>query len=332
MGNAGRAVWVAVVASCALLSTPAEAQTQASGQGTAAATDREAERTRLYREAVDLGNAGRWGEAAEKLRTVLAIRSSPKVHFTLGQADEHVGRLVAAFDEYSRALSDGQAAGDSAASSAAGDALRALTPRVPVVRLVVSGMGAASATATIDGHAVTIGQPVRVDAGAHNVSVQAPGARTAASMVAISEGQKLDVPAVLEPEPVSAVPVTTPVPVSAPSRPWSPPWRTVGLVTAGVGVVGLGVGTALGFDAISKNSSSNSAGCNGDACPAGAYSTRQDARSAATASTVMFVVGGVLAAGGVTLWLLAPRSSDAVQVAPVALAGGWGVSVAGGWR
>jgi hypothetical protein len=99
-----------------------------------------------------------------------------------------------------------------------------------------------------------------------------------------------------------------------------------------VGVLGMGVGTYFGFDAISKNNASNQSGCSGNTCTAGAYSTREDARSSATVSTVSFVVGGLLAAGGVTLWLLAPRGDSAVQVAPVALAGGGGMAVAGTWR
>ena len=92
------------------------------------------------------------------------------------------------------------------------------------------------------------------------------------------------------------------------------------------------MGTYFGFDAISKNNASNQSGCSGNACTAAAYGTRQDAKSSATLSTVSFVAGGLLAAGGVTLWLLAPRGDAAVQVTPVALAGGAGMTVAGVFR
>jgi len=107
----------------------------------------------------------------------------------------------------------------------------------------------------------------------------------------------------------------------------------VGLVTAGVGVVGLGVGTAFGLVAKSKNDASNSSGCNGNNCTSQAAATRRDALSAANVSTVAFVAGGVLAASGVVLWLAAPKgdADQGVGVTPVALGAGGGIQVTGGW-
>src|SRR5208283_3423198 len=139
-------------------------------------------------------------------------------------------------------------------------ALRSLGPRVPVVRVVVTGEGARGASATIDDHAAQPGEPVRVDPGTHHVAVSAPGARTAESTVTVTEGQRLDVPLELEHEDATIAPAPagprsdSGEAEAAPAGPGQPiPWRTVGLVTAGVGVLGMGVGTYFGFDAISKN-------------------------------------------------------------------------------
>jgi hypothetical protein len=98
-------------------------------------------------------------------------------------------------------------------------------------------------------------------------------------------------------------------------------------------VIGLGVGAAFGLVAKSKNDQSNSSGCAGDNCTASAASVRRDALSAANVSTVMFVVGGVLAAGGVALWLVAPSGDGGggVSATPVALAGGGAVVLGGRW-
>lgn len=325
-------VCAAAVAVGALSTAPAAAQTAPPGE-----VDREAQRTQLYRQAVDAANAGRWADAAGTLRAVLAIRSSPKVLFTLGQAEEHVGRLSAAYDAYARALADAEAERQTDVADTAAVALRSLGPRVPVVRVMVSGGGAAGATATIDDRAAPPGQIVRVDPGAHHVAVSAPGAHAVESTITIGEGQRLDVPVTLELDSTGPAATTTGPQPSA-EQPEEPPgapsslWRTVGLVAAGAGVLGMGVGTYFGFDAISKNNASNQSGCNGNTCTAGAYATREDAKSAASVSTIAFVVGGALAAGGVTLWLLAPRRDAPVQVAPVALAGGGGITVAGGWQ
>jgi hypothetical protein len=317
---------------CALATAPAAAQAPA-GAG-----DREAQRTELYRDAVDLANAGRWADAAAKLQAVLAIRSSAKVRFTFGQAEEHLGKLATAYDAYTQALADAGAAGEPDVADTAGRALRALGPRVPVLRVKVTGAGASAATATIDEHATKLGDPVRVDPGEHVVEVTAPGAKAAQSKITVAEGERVEVPVELVAEDFHTAPEASPAPAEAeaepgPAAPSGPfPWRTVGLVAAGVGVVGMGVGTYFGIDAISKNSTSNQTGCNGNVCTQGAYDTREDAKSAATASTIAFVVGGVLAAGGITLWLLGPKGDTAAQVTPVAIAGGGGVTLTGAWR
>jgi len=95
--------------------------------------------------------------------------------------------------------------------------------------------------------------------------------------------------------------------------------------------VALGIGTAFALSAKSKNDQSNSSGCTGNACTDSAYAMRRDALSAASASTVSFIVGGLLAAGGVTLWLVAPRHDAALQVSPTASANGLGIRVEAVW-
>jgi len=97
----------------------------------------------------------------------------------------------------------------------------------------------------------------------------------------------------------------------------------VGLITAGAGVVALGVGTYFGIQAKSKNDQSNTSGCSGNACNDNGYSTREDALSA---STWAFAIRGVLAAGGVTLWLLAPRAATAPRIGTTAFAHGSGLA------
>jgi hypothetical protein len=56
-------------------------------------------------------------------------------------------------------------------------------------------------------------------------------------------------------------------------------------------------------------------------------SLRSDAVNFGNISTISFIAGGVLAAGGITLWLVAP--SGHVQAAPAVGAGGGGMVVRG---
>jgi hypothetical protein len=78
---------------------------------------------------------------------------------------------------------------------------------------------------------------------------------------------------------------------------------------AGAGVVALGVGVGFGVDSIVKHGDAQKA-CPGTTCPnAGGASLWSDAVSAGNVSTALFVAGGVALAGGVVLWLVAPRTS-----------------------
>jgi hypothetical protein len=305
-----------------------------------AATPEEARRTALFKEGFDAASAGRWADAREKFSAALAIRSSPKVLFSLAQAEEQLGQLAAASRDYGRALDGAKAAGEQDVVSAASSARTALEPRVPTVRVVVQGTP--GATAKLDDQPVAVGTPVPVDPGTHRLVISAPGMRDAQATVAISEKQRLDVPVRLEAAgSETAAPAPVPVPASDDaSRPEGGehsafPWRTVGLVAAGVGVATLGVGSYFGLQAKSKNDqSNNSGGCSGDNCTPAAAQIRRDAITAGNTSTALFVVGGVLAAGGIVLWLVAPssESGSGVSVTPVALGSGGGLVLGGGWQ
>lgn len=112
------------------------------------------------------------------------------------------------------------------------------------------------------------------------------------------------------------------------------PLRTAGFVTVGVGAVGLVVGGVFGAMAMSKNDEAASL-CEGKACSSPrALELTDSARSSAGVSTAAFVVGGVLAAGGVTLILLAPKAregtaSGANAAAPRFVVGPGSVGVSG---
>ena len=310
----------------------ASAEARTPSPAGAGAEDREAQRTETYREAMKAAGAGHWAEAKERLRAVLMIRSSPKVLFSLAQAEEQLGQLASAQVDYARSLEAGAMEGKGDVVQAAELAQRALSPRVPHVRVVLAGLererlGASGASATLDDLFVTVGAAVAVDPGDHRVVVSAPGKRVATLSVRVNEGQQLDVPVSLEtdqapppsavPSPLPPAPAPAPVPVPAPPGPdVSPkttanagsPWRTAGLLTAGTGLIALGVGAVTGLESISKHNEAENA-CPGATCPtANGASLWHDAVVSGNVSTVAFVVGGVGLLGGVILWLAAPKA------------------------
>ena len=173
--------------------------------------------------------------------------------------------------------------------------------------------------ATLDGQAVAI------DAGPHTFHFEEAGATSVDQRVVLNEGeQNHAIAVVLGPPGPSQEASQEP----SPSR-RSAPWKTVGWVLGGAGVVGLGVGTAFGLVAIGDN---NSAHCNANKeCQPGPLS---DARTAARISDVGLIAGGLLLAGGAALVLFAPGENAehpgvALRVSPLVGSGSGGVSLGG---
>jgi hypothetical protein len=122
---------------------------------------------------------------------------------------------------------------------------------------------------------------------------------------------------------------TTPISAS-PTSGGGTPWKTLGWVVGSAGIVGLGVGAAFGGVAVSDK---NAAHCVNDSCDAGPLSS---ARQAAGGSTIGFIAGGVLLAGGAALVLFTPsdphESVGAIRVAPLLGKNGGGFSIGGTWQ
>jgi hypothetical protein len=99
-------------------------------------------------------------------------------------------------------------------------------------------------------------------------------------------------------------------------------------VAAGVGIVGLGVGSAFGFVALSKKNSAQKL-CPNICVDDNGVRAWNDAQSAGNVSTAMFIVGGVGLLGAAALWFTAP-SSNGVSSAQVGF-GLESVQVKGTW-
>ncbi len=109
--------------------------------------------------------------------------------------------------------------------------------------------------------------------------------------------------------------------------------RVAAVVVGSVGVVGLGLGIAFAAAAASTWSTSKSE-CNTTSCPdrPDALIDHDNAYNLATASTVAFIAGGVLAASGLIWFIAAPRKhsgESALHVTPVLGARVAGLSIGG---
>jgi hypothetical protein len=203
---------------------------------------------------------------------------------------------------------------------------------------------------------------IELDPGPHAFSFEAVGQSTTQKTFTIVEGARERREVITM---GTAAPPPPPVPSSIPSAaPSSAPttgsgeelhpaeprpgggWttmRTVGVVTGGVGIAGVAAGAVFGLLASSawNNAQSECPGNTLATCPnhAGAVNDHSTTVTDATISTVGFIAGGALVAGGVTLFVLgASPSPEAAQpatgrviVTPVFGPSVAGLSLAGGF-
>jgi hypothetical protein len=128
------------------------------------------------------------------------------------------------------------------------------------------------------------------------------------------------------PAPTPTLPPPLP-PVTPPLvPPATNPWPTAGLVAGSLGLGAVAVGGAFGLDALRRR---DDAHCAGAVCPdATSAATLRDAKTSASWSTALLVAGGVLVAGGATVWWLTKDpAGKRVGLAPTI----GGVLVAGWW-
>jgi hypothetical protein len=106
--------------------------------------------------------------------------------------------------------------------------------------------------------------------------------------------------------------------------------KILALVAEGIGVVGLGMGSAFGLVALSRKSDAEKV-CPNLCVDASGVNKWNDAKSAADVSTVAFLAGGLALAGGAVLWFTArtaspvgaPTAAVGIGLASLQVKGAW---------
>jgi len=301
---------------------------------TAAAQERDADA--LIEHGLELREHGRDDEALGEFKRAYALAPTPRALTQLGFAEQAVGRWVASDRHLRDAL---QAAADPWIAAHRGvieGAIAVIGKHVGVLDVRGSVPGA---VVLLDGANVAtlpLREPLRVEAGTRTLEVHAPGYYTISRTVVVSpEGttrETLDlVPRLDGP----GEDTHAPPPRGRHEAPPPPPagggaqraLGYVGLAAAGAlvasGVIGL-VERQAQIGAYNDDST-----CPGLASPVQPAACAGHVSSASTWETVSvasFIGAAVLAAGGVTLLLTAPRATAGLP-APSAL-----VACSGGWR
>ncbi|MGO9713096.1 MAG: tetratricopeptide repeat protein [Polyangiaceae bacterium] len=283
-----------------------------------------------------------------------SLKLDPGIGVTLHLADcyEKQGKPASAWATFEEARELATKEGDTTRADVAARHAATLEPTLSTLTVTVTGV-VPGLVVTRNG--VQVGQAqwgiaVPVDPGPQVIAAEAPGYRRWETTTHVPGDHSRAVVTLPElvPLPPSATPSPSPEPLAAsPSSAASPAGppppqassvmgtrKILGLAVGGAGVVGIGVGIARGLVAASKLSDSDANGhciANTPNCDATGAALRDDAKSAATASTVAFIVGGVAVAAGVLLYVTAPSSKVSVGMTGYADGREGGVLLRGSW-
>ncbi len=196
-----------------------------------------------------------------------------------------------------------------------GEVDRAL-PTIKVTAIDDAGAPLVNVKVWLDGKVVAskIDESIPADPGTHHLHFEGTTGGTSNTTVSLTEGEKDKQLSIVlsRPADATAAPVDEAPDDDLPAPTHASPLRTVGFVTLGVGAAGLVVGAIFGGLALASKGSAN---CDAGLCDA---EPLRAAKTQALVSTIGFVAGGVLAAAGLTLVLVAPKASPAAATTPEA--------------
>lgn len=271
-----------------------------------------------FREGRALMQSGDLEKACAKLAESQELEPAAGTLLNLAECQEKRGLSASAWATYQEAAKASTARGRADWEKLARSKVDALSKIMPRVTYTAES----GTTVKQDGVIVRVDQSLPVDPGTHNVEGTRPSRPPFTKTFEIRNGDKLTIAIKLEgaaPDPVPP-PVTHPPPkkpdVDTGASDGSG-MRTIGLIVAGVGVVGLGVGAVTGIMAMGKHDDAV-ATCPSypDRCPADGSGTRlnEDARDLASISTIAFIGGSALVAIGAVLFFVAPSGKSPVTV------------------
>lgn len=284
----------------------------------------------LFDEGVQLLKEGKLDDACKKLESSNRIDPGIGTLLYLGECYEKSGRTASAWATFREASSMAQAAGQADRARIGQQRADRLAPQLPKLVLEMEDVNMTIENLEVSSDGVVInrglwGTPVPIDPGEHDIVARAPGYAPVEKKVTIpAEGgtQKLHLGA-LEKLPEEQQPTTTEpaqpgataAPADAGVSDSGDGQRVLGLITAGVGVVGLGVGATFGFLAMDKSDAAKNAGCNASSCPtAESAGNNATARDFASVADIGFIAGGVLVAAGAVIYFTAPEAKQTAQL------------------
>lgn len=327
--------WIAglVLATCLGTALPSAGQTSADDKAAAEA---------LFDRGLALMKEGAYEQACQQLESSQRIDPGIGTLLYLAECYENLGKTASAWATFREAASAADAAGQADRARVGSERAQRLAPRLLHLEITLEPEVAQVEGLEIlrDGRPVPKGlwgTPVPVDPGEHTLEARAPGYepfRTSVTFVEEGTTQTVRVPMLQRLSEAPGEPTDTSGPLTARASSSGVDdggsdgsfQRTSGLVIAGLGVVGVGVGSYFGLRAISKNSQAEDS-CSGSVCrDSRGLELTDQSLSAARISNVAFIAGGVALAGGLALYFTAPERQEVTRVEVLPTIGGAQVS------
>jgi hypothetical protein len=276
----------------------------------------------LFQQGRDLLRQGKAPEACPKLAESQRLDPATGTLLALAMCHEAEGKLASAWAEFVNVEARSRSEGRGDREKVSHDRAAAVKARLSTLEIQVSGPIVALEGLEIRRDGVLLGggawnTAVPVDGGEHVVEVTAHGKKPWKAKVSVKaegDAQALRVP---ELEAAQAAPVASvvgspgpesPVADRGPSKGWNTlQWAGVG--TAGAGVIALGVGGYFLSTALGKKSDSER-DCTKNLCGDQGTADRNDAVHNGNTATWVGIAGGVLVAGGATLFVVGQMKNN----------------------
>ena len=287
----------------------------------------------LFAEGKRLSDAGSFVDACARFEASMSLAPRLGVQLNLADCYEHVGKTASAWVAFGKAAALARRIEDPR-EALARRRQDALVPRLTRLRVSVAHDSVDGFALMRDGMRVApsvYGVDVPVDPGVHQIEATAPEHMTWSTRVlATGEG---DVVTVTIPELERVPPPAAPLiaPAIQEVRKDRPGATRLVWITAGAGVVGIGVGAAFGLAARSLAQDAWPDCDSSHNCTDAAYAQIQRSRRDGNVSTLGFGVGGVALAISVLLYVRGSRDPGrlALHLVPAVASSAVGAAVGG---
>lgn len=286
--------------------------------GGVASADNKSKADELFKQAKKLMAEKRFNDACPKFEESYKLDPGIGGELNIGRCYEEWGKLGRAYHAYAEAEKQAKAASDPRAAKIH-DLVTGIEPQVPRLMIHIPPESETDGLKlSIDGNVIdkeNYGNAQLVDPGPKQVDYTLPGGFKKSTLIPVERGSTTDV--TLELPKAKAKPdkggdkeqdkvITTTAPEPGRTQ------RIAGIAVGATGVAMMGVSTYLALAARSKYKDALAANCNNaaDMCNAQGLKDTHDARHNANIATIVFSVGVAATAGGVVMYLIAPKAAS----------------------